>query len=230
MSITRALGSLLVALFVAACAETATETDTPAKLETENDKLCYTLGQGIAGQFRLAGLFTEAEAKIVLQGLEDALLGRAAAVPPEEHLAKLNDFLQNRLKKHAESLKLEGDAFLEKAAAEEGAVRTASGLVYKELTPGTGAQPKATDTVTVHYTGRLIDGTVFDSSITRGEPASFSLNGVIGGWTEGIQLMKVGGKARLVIPPDLAYKAAGKPPVIPPSATLVFEVELLGIE
>ena len=127
------------------------------------------------------------------------------------------------------SAKLEGSTFLEKAAAEEGAVQTASGMVYQELSPGTGAQPKATDTVTVHYTGTLVDGTVFDSSIPRGKPSSFSLNGVIDGWTEGIPMMKVGGKARLVIPPDLAYGPGGRPG-IPPNAILVFEIELLAIK
>ena len=108
-------------------------------------------------------------------------------------------------------------------------MRTASGLVYQELVAGTGAQPKATDTVTVHYTGSLIDGEVFDSSIPRGEPSSFGLDAVIAGWTEGIQLMKVGGKARLVIPSDLAYGPKGRPG-IPPNATLDFEVELLAIK
>lgn len=229
MSTTRALGSLLLSLSVAACAETATEMDTSAKLETENDKLCYTLGQGIAGRLAMNGMFTDAEVKIVAQGLTDALVGREAAVPQEEYVTKLNDFVKNKKKKHAEGLKLVGAAFLEKAAAEEGAIQTASGLVYQELSPGTGAQPKATDTVTVHYTGTLADGTVFDSSITRGEPSSFPLNGVIDGWTEGIPLMKVGGKARLVIPSDLAYGVKGRPG-IPPNATLVFEIELLAIK
>ena len=127
------------------------------------------------------------------------------------------------------SAKLEGTAFLERAAAEEGAVQTASGLVYQELSPGTGAQPKATDTVTVHYTGTLVDGTVFDSSIPRGKPTSFPLNRVIDGWTEGIPMMRVGGKARLVIPPDLAYGAKGMSG-IPPNAILVFEIELLAVK
>jgi FKBP-type peptidyl-prolyl cis-trans isomerase len=183
----------------------------------------------MAGQFRLTGLFTEAEAKIVVQGLEDALVGRESAVVLEEYLPKLTDFLKERAKKLGERHKLEGDAFIEKAAAEEGAVRTASGLVYQELVAGTGAQPRATDTVTVHYTGSLIDGEVFDSSIPRGEPSSFGLDAVIAGWTEGIQLMKVGGKARLVIPADLAYGPKGRPG-IPPNATLDFEVELLAIK
>jgi FKBP-type peptidyl-prolyl cis-trans isomerase FkpA len=120
-------------------------------------------------------------------------------------------------------------AALTKAAAEPGAVKTASGLIYKELTPGTGGSPSARDTVKVHYRGTLTNGSEFDSSYKRNEPASFPLNRVIPCWTEGMQMMKVGGKARLTCPAAIAYGEAGSPPVIPPAATLVFEIELLGI-
>ena len=120
-------------------------------------------------------------------------------------------------------------SYLDKAAAEPGAVRTASGLVYRELKTGTGASPKATDTVKVHYRGTLVDGTEFDSSYKRNEPAQFPLNQVIPCWTEGVQKMKVGGKSQLVCPSGIAYGDGGRPPVIPGGATLVFEVELLGI-
>ena len=123
----------------------------------------------------------------------------------------------------------ESMAFLENAAAEEGAVQTASGLVYKELVPGYGPRPEAGDRVRVHYHGTLIDGTVFDSSVKRGRPSTFPLDRVIPGWTEGLQLLKGGGKARLVIPPHLAYGKKGKSPKVPPCATLVFEIELLTI-
>jgi len=125
--------------------------------------------------------------------------------------------------------KPEGAAFLDKAAAEPGAVKTSSGLVYRELTPGSGRSPAATDTVKVNYRGTLIDGTEFDSSYKRNEPAEFPLNRVIPCWTEGVQRMKVGGKSRLVCPSAIAYGEAGSPPVIPGGATLVFEIELLGI-
>ncbi len=121
------------------------------------------------------------------------------------------------------------DPYLAKAAAEPGAVKTASGLVYKDLTKGTGPSPKATDMVTVNYKGTLTDGTEFDSSYKRGEPATFPLNGVIKCWTEGVQMMKVGGKARLVCPSDIAYGPASPSPSIPPNSTLVFEVELVKI-
>ena len=120
-------------------------------------------------------------------------------------------------------------AYLEKAAAMPGATRTSSGLVYRELTPGTGASPKVTDTVKVHYRGTLVDGTEFDSSYKRNEPAQFPLNRVIPCWTEGVQKMKVGGKSQLVCPSSIAYGDGGSPPVIPGGATLIFEIELLGI-
>jgi len=120
-------------------------------------------------------------------------------------------------------------AFLDKAAAEPGAVKTATGLVYRDLQVGSGASPKATDTVKVNYRGTLIDGTEFDSSYKRNEPAEFPLNRVIPCWTEGVQKIKVGGKARLVCPASIAYGDAGSPPVIPGGATLVFEIELLGV-
>jgi FKBP-type peptidyl-prolyl cis-trans isomerase FkpA len=121
-------------------------------------------------------------------------------------------------------------SFLEKAAAEPGSVKTASGLIYHELEAGTGPSPVATDTVKVHYRGTLMDGTEFDSSYKRNEPAEFPLNQVIPCWTEGLQRMKVGGKARLVCPADIAYGAEGRPPVIPGGATLIFEIALLDVK
>ena len=123
---------------------------------------------------------------------------------------------------------MSAQAYLDKAAAEPGAQKTASGLIYRELKPGTGASPKATDTVRVHYRGTLTDGKEFDSSYA-GQPLEFPLNRVIRAWTEGVQMMKVGGKAQLVCPANLAYGERGAPPDIPGGATLVFEVELLGI-
>lgn len=120
-------------------------------------------------------------------------------------------------------------AYLDKAAAQPGAVRTASGLVYRELRAGSGESPSANDMVTVHYRGTLVDGTEFDSSYKRNEPAQFPLNHVIRCWTEGVQKMKVGGKSELVCPASIAYGERGSPPVIPGGATLIFEVELLRI-
>jgi FKBP-type peptidyl-prolyl cis-trans isomerase FkpA/FKBP-type peptidyl-prolyl cis-trans isomerase FklB len=131
--------------------------------------------------------------------------------------------------KVAEVEKKSGEAFLAKAAAEKGAKKLESGLILTTLKEGTGATPKATDTVKVHYHGTLIDGTVFDSSVQRGQPATFSLNGVVKCWTDGVQHIKVGGKSRLVCPANLAYGDRGAPPAIKPGATLIFEVELLDI-
>jgi FKBP-type peptidyl-prolyl cis-trans isomerase FkpA len=123
----------------------------------------------------------------------------------------------------------EAKAYREKAAAEPGAVRTSSGLIYRELTPGTGASPLPTDTVRVQYRGTLIDGTEFDSSYKRNEPTEFPLNQVVPCWTEGLQRMKAGGKSVLVCPSSIAYGDAGRPPTIPGGATLVFEIELLRV-
>lgn len=128
-----------------------------------------------------------------------------------------------------EPANLSPEAFLDKAASEPGAVRTPSGLVYLELEKGTGQSPAATDTVKVNYRGTFMDGTEFDSSYKRNEPTEFPLNRVIPCWTEGVQRMKVGGKSRLVCPANIAYGAAGSPPVIPGGATLVFDIELLEI-
>lgn len=127
------------------------------------------------------------------------------------------------------SLTADSKAFLDKAAAEPGAIKTASGLVYRVITAGSGASPKATDTVKVNYRGTLINGKEFDSSYARNEPAEFPLNMVIPCWTEGVQMMKVGGKSQLVCPASIAYGEGGAPPDIPGGATLVFEIELLGI-
>jgi FKBP-type peptidyl-prolyl cis-trans isomerase FkpA len=136
---------------------------------------------------------------------------------------------QTRAARVAEKQKAASNAFLAKAAAEPGAIKTESGLIYKNIQPGTGATPNASDSVKVNYRGTLIDGTEFDSSYKRNQPAQFPLSGVIRCWTEGVQKMKVGGKARLVCPSDIAYGDNGHPPVIPGGATLIFEIELLEI-
>lgn len=204
---------------------------TPAKVETEEEKILYALGLAIAQNSLepFKGQFSDAEIAVVMQGFADAVKGGEPIVSLQEFGPKINPMLQERMQKVQAQAAAEGEAFREKAAQEEGAVQTASGLIFKELTAGTGASPKATDRVKVHYHGSLIDGTVFDSSVERGEPVTFALDQVVKGWTEGLQMMKVGGKAKLTIPPELAYGPGGRAG-IPANATLIFEVELLGIE
>ena len=160
------------------------------------------------------------------------LSAEAAQVTEAEIEAAVNALVQARVQLAAAAAAesaAEGLAFLEENGKREGVVTLESGLQYEVLTAGEGAKPSAADSVTTHYEGRLIDETVFDSSYQRGEPATFPLNGVIKGWTEALQLMPVGSKWRLYLPPQIAYGERGAPPSIPPNATLVFDVELLEI-
>lgn len=196
--------------------------------KSEDDKTFYALGLAISQNLAILGL-SEAELEMVKAGLTDGVLGKPHAVELPAYAPKLQELQRTRMAAAAAKEKKTGEEFLAKAAAEKGATKTPSGVVVTILKPGTGASPQATDKVKVNYEGTLIDGTVFDSSVQRGQPATFPLNGVIRCWTEGLQQMKVGGKARLVCPSDTAYGDRGSPPRIKPGATLVFEVELLDI-
>jgi FKBP-type peptidyl-prolyl cis-trans isomerase FkpA/FKBP-type peptidyl-prolyl cis-trans isomerase FklB len=198
------------------------------KLDTDDQKTLYALGI-ILSQNLSPFQLTEAELAAVQAGLADGILHRDAKVEMKTYGPKVKELSEKRLAATAAGEKKAGQAFLEKAAGEKGATKTQSGLVISTVKAGNGPSPKATDTVKVNYQGTLTDGTVFDSSIKRGEPATFPLNRVIPCWTEGVQLMKVGGKSRLVCPAGLAYGDRGSPPRIKPGATLVFEVELLEI-
>ena len=198
------------------------------ELKTEEQKTLYALGLAISrslGPFNLSAADLEA----VEAGLTDGSLHKAPKIELETYGPKIRQLQEARAALVAEAEKKASQAFLDQAAAEKGATKTASGLVLITITPGTGASPKATDTVKVNYEGKLTDGTVFDSSVQRGEPVTFPLNKVIKCWTEAVQLMKVGGKSRVICPSDLAYGDKGAPPQIRPGATLVFEVELLSI-
>ena len=195
---------------------------------TDEQKTLYALGIAISQSLSNFAL-TEAELEQVKAGITDGVLKRPRKVDLQTYGPKLQQLQQARAAAVAEGEKKAGAAFLAKAAAESGATKTESGIVIKPLKAGSGAAPKATDTVKVHYHGTLIDGTVFDSSIVRGEPATFGLDKVIKCWTEGVQHIKVGGKSRLVCPAALAYGDRGAPPQIKPGSTLVFEVELLEI-
>jgi FKBP-type peptidyl-prolyl cis-trans isomerase FkpA/FKBP-type peptidyl-prolyl cis-trans isomerase FklB len=199
-----------------------------ADLATEEQKTLYALGVAISQSLGEFGL-NEAELEIVRQGLADGVLKRPLKVDMQTYGPKLQQLAQARAATLAEGEKKAGAAYVAKAGAAPGAKKTASGAIVQTIKDGTGAMPAASDTVKVHYQGTLIDGTEFDSSVKRGQPAQFALNKVIKCWTEGLQQMKVGGKSKLVCPSDIAYGDRGAPPMIKPGATLVFEVELLEV-
>jgi FKBP-type peptidyl-prolyl cis-trans isomerase FkpA len=205
---------------------TAAKPTAPA-LSTDEQKTVYALGLQM---YRSLGRFdlSPAEVELVKRALGDAAAGKPA-VDVNEWGPKFQALEQTRTARVAEKQKAVSNAYLAKAATEPGATKTESGLIYKDIQPGTGASPSASDSVKVNYRGTLIDGTEFDSSYKRNQPASFPLSGVIRCWTEGVQKMKVGGKAQLVCPSDIAYGDNGHPPVIPGGATLIFEIELLEI-
>ena len=220
---------LIVSVLFLSLAASARAED-PKDLKTEDDKTLYSIGVLIARQLEVFNL-APAEMELVKRGLADAATpGKKPLAEPEAYQQKINQLAQARMKVSADKQKEKSKEFLENAVKEKGAEKTASGLIYLSLKEGPGAQPKETDAVKVHYTGTLIDGKVFDSSVKRGEPAEFQLNQVIKCWTEGVAKMKVGGKAKLVCPSAIAYGDAGRPPTIPGGATLVFEVELLDVK
>lgn len=201
---------------------------TPA-LKTEEEKTLYAAGLFLGRNATSLGL-TPAELEIVKRGFADAAGGAAPLVDLQTYGPKIQDLARARATARAEAEKARSRAFEEAAAKEEGAVKTASGLVFRTITAGDGASPAATETVKVHYEGKLIDGTVFDSSVERGTPVELKLDGVIPCWTEALQRMKAGEKARLVCPSAIAYGDGGRPPTIPGGATLVFEVQLLEVK
>jgi len=205
-------------------------------LTNPKQKTSYALGVNIGSSLKAQEL--DLDAKALAAGVADALGGKPALTEDEvrDTLMKLRQDVA--AKSAAEAAKYadgpknlkDGEAFLAENAKKEGVKTTPSGLQYKVLKSGTGEMPKKTDTVTVHYTGTLIDGTVFDSSVQRGQPATFPVGGVIPGWTEALQMMKVGDKWQLFLPAKLAYGEQSPSPKIGPNSTLIFEVELLGIE
>ena len=217
---------ILLGAMLALVAAVATARAGAPELKTDEEKTLYALGLWVSDKLAPFSL-SEKELGLVEAGLADGVLKREKKVDLNTFGPKLNELASVRMKAGAEANKKAAQPFLDKAAAEKGAKRTASGLIYAELKPGKGDSPKATDTVKVSYEGRLSDGTVFDSS--HGQAVTFPLNGVIKCWTEGLQLMKVGSKAKLVCPADIAYGDGGSPPLIKPGAPLVFEVELLEI-
>ena len=222
---TTLLTSLSV-LFCFGCSSPASES--AVELDTDQQKTLYAIGVALSQQLEPFAL-TEEELKAVSAGIADGVTKRPHKVDMKTFGPMIAELAQSRMEVVKERQTEVGKAFEEKAAAEEGAVKTESGAIVIAMTEGTGPTPKTTDTVKVHYHGTLIDGSVFDSSVDRGIPATFPLGNVIKCWTEGLQKVKVGGKARLVCPADVAYGDRGSPPRIKPGATLVFEVELLKI-
>jgi FKBP-type peptidyl-prolyl cis-trans isomerase FkpA len=208
---------LVILLVIPACSK---------EPKTDEQKAFYSLGANINKQLSIFDMTPE-ELKFVQQGMSDAAAGKKLAAEPEANMQKLGQLAKTRMTKAAEKQKALAKPYLEKAAAEHGAKKTASGLIYKVIKAGTGASPKSPDVVKVHYTGTLVDGKEFDSSVKRGQPVEFPLGQALPCWSEGVSMMKVGGKAKLVCPSDLAYGDFGRPPLIPSGATLVFEVELL---
>lgn len=219
---------LAVALSIAGMACGMKSQPAQVELKTDDQKTLYALGLVMSDNLATFNL-SEADLETVKAGLTDGVLKRTRQVDLAVYGPKLGAMAQSRAAAGAVTEKAAGTAFLTKAASEKGAVKTPAGFVYQETAAGKGASPAPTDTVKVNYKGTLTDGTVFDSSFDRGQPATFPLNQVIPCWSQGVAMMKVGGKARLVCPPELAYGDRGAPPKIKPGATLVFEVELLDV-
>ena len=238
----KVLSVLLFCLIAITAAEAQTavkqKTAKPAAkntMKTQKEKMSYIIGfdvgKNMLADFKLRGI--EVYNALLLNGLKDAINEKESAISEEETQKATLEFQQMLTEKQnaaSTAARKAGDIFLAENAKKEGITVTASGLQYKIITEGTGKSPLPTNTVVVHYRGKLIDGTVFDESYKRGEPATFPLNQVIKGWTEGLQLLKEGGKAELYIPAELGYGDRGAGQLIPPGAALIFEVELIKVQ
>ncbi len=192
------------------------------------DKISYALGLGIGQQIKSMNI-ENFSIEDFTKSISDVIEGKETAFSSREAQMMLQEYFTRKQKEEAQAHIAEGKAYLDANAKRQGVVVTKSGLQYEVLQEGKGKSPKATDTVRCHYEGRLLDGTVFDSSYKRGEPADFGLNQVIPGWTEGVQLMKEGAKFRFTIPYLLAYGEQGAGASIPPFSTLIFDVELIKV-
>jgi len=229
----RATCALLAVSFLAAPIVVRSE-DAPA-LKTDREKQSYAVGVEMGNNIKRQGV--DLDGNLIAQGIKDALAGGTMRLTEAEVKETVMAFQKDLMAKQqaihkaaGDKAKAEGEAFLAANAKKSDVATLPSGLQYKVVTEGTGAMPKASDTVTVNYRGKLVDGTEFDSSYARNEPATFPVHGVIPGWTEALQLMKVGSKWELYIPASLAYGERGAGGKIPANAALIFEVELLGIK
>jgi len=200
------------------------------QLKDQKDKVSYSIGMNIG--LNLSRQKVDINPDVLVAGIKDAIAGKPQLTQDQvkEVMTQFEKDMEQKQKTAGDKNKTDGEKFLADNKKKEGVKTTASGLEYKVEKEGTGPQPKATDMVTVNYRGTLIDGTEFDSSYKRGQPATFPLNGVIKGWTEGLQLMKVGSKYQFFVPSNLAYGERSVGPDIAPNATLIFEVELLDVK
>jgi FKBP-type peptidyl-prolyl cis-trans isomerase FkpA/FKBP-type peptidyl-prolyl cis-trans isomerase FklB len=218
----------LLVTVLSACTPEQQDTGTEILLETEDDKTIYAMGVNLARNFDHLPL-SKSEQEILRAGFVDGMQKRDPRVDTARYGRRVEDLFARRNADLARDESEAAEAFLAEAAAVEGALRSDSGLVMKVLSPGDGPSPGPTDRVRVHYHGTLRDGTVFDSSVVRGEPAVFPLDRVIPCWTEALQKMKTGEKSRVTCPARIAYGDRGSPPLIKPGAVLAFEVELLEV-
>ncbi|MBN1197296.1 MAG: FKBP-type peptidyl-prolyl cis-trans isomerase [Candidatus Aminicenantes bacterium] len=236
MQVTRVFWVGILVAMLLGCGGAGKDADSqPVQLKNDSARSSYAIGYNYGSNIRrLAG---ELDFEALTAGVKEGYQGSEARMKPEELAQRMQQFQQDvmrrdQARRQEESSRniAEGDAFRKANEKNPGVTVTPSGLQYTVIKPGNGASPKPSDRVQVHYHGTLVDGTVFDSSVERGEPVTFRLDQLIPGWVEGIQLMQVGAKYRFVIPPELAYGKRGSPPKIGPDATLIFEVELLSIE
>jgi len=231
----RLFAVMIMLTSLAGCTPEEASSASELKLDTPKNRISYTIGVNIGQDFKSQNM--DVDPDLLLMGLKDTLSGKELQLTEEEMVQEIQNFQQEMQAKMAAEMevkaaenKASGEAFLAENAKQEGVVVTESGLQYKIIEPGQGDSPGPADVATVHYRGTLIDGTQFDSSYDRGQPASFPVGGVIPGWTEALQLMKPGAKWQLVIPAELAYGERGAGQDIGPNSTLLFDVELISVE
>ena len=231
----RLFAVMIMLTSLAGCTPEEASSASELKLDTSKNRISYTIGVNIGQDFKSQNM--DVDPDLLLMGLKDTLSGKELQLTEEEMVQEIQNFQQEMQVKMAAEMeakaaenKAAGEAFLAENAKQEGVVVTESGLQYKIIEPGQGDSPGPADVATVHYRGTLIDGTQFDSSYDRGQPASFPVGGVIPGWSEALQLMKPGAKWQLSIPAELAYGERGAGQDIGPNSTLLFDVELISVE